>query len=232
MRAKDALFLHMGPGMNSHIESRLFQNTYPNIEFWDQGEAASFSHIVDKALQKMALNKKSIIAHSFGGLIATEIVNRVPEQVTRLQLISSGFHFKNSFFHLLTKINPLIEIQKPRSIEDFWKLYSMVCKKKEFLKYYFGNESSYFRYLELAKDSPPLRENVFRSVAESYLKHQLKKARSRFTGPVYLYLGEKDPLIDIQAEIAAWKSVFPQVKIKTYKDHGHFIHIEDQNFSF
>ena len=93
------------------------------------------------------------------------------------------------------------------------------------MKLYFGEPSIGGRIGPLLKTLPPLNFETFAAVSNAYLEGVNARAceASSYKGPVNIYFGELDPLLNVTKESAEWQSVFPQAKI-TYVKKDRALH--------
>jgi len=248
---KTALFLHMGPGLNAVTESMLLGSRNPAVDYWDQpsvtGENA-FSDLVEAAITKAkalaAASGKPIelIAHSFGGHLAREIIDKTPETVASLTLLSTGHDLVASFHTLLRKLEKDSETpaelllkmteylrENPGArLATFWLEVGMIVKDQTFGRPYWPTKELFQNFLAVFAKAPPLSFPTFKAVVNSFLrKRDFIPKRMQWKGPVSLILGDCDPLIQVSETVMYWQTLFPQLTKTIRKNSGHYAHIED-----
>lgn len=241
----------MGPGLNSTAESILLSSQNPTVDYWDQpavtGDRA-FEDLVDAAVTRaQTLAQASgkpikLIAHSFGGQIAREIIAKTPETVDSLTLLSAGHDLVASFHSLLTALS--VDTETPTELrlkattflhehpearlENFWTEVGMIVQDPSFERLYWPSIELYQNYTVIAEKAPPLSFPTFKDVANSFLrKVDFIPKRMQWKGPVSLTLGDRDPLILVSETEKYWQTLFPQLTKTIRKNSGHFVHLED-----
>lgn len=244
------LFLHWGPGGNAQIERLWFKDQLP-VYWWDQPHVSgegSFEKIVESTKSQVEVifetEKKPVrlLAHSFGGRIAQELCEIIPDKISQITLISCGHDPWMSFFHLahaLSKKNENLpslaeKMEKTRSFEDFWELIGMITHISDFQNCYWTNKEAQKKYASFAANLQLIDFPTFEWVMRGFENKRpaLKPSNRTKHIPVKCFLGEGDPLQDTNAESKAWQTIFPQCEVSIMKNSGHFIHFENPQESW
>lgn len=254
---KVGIFLHMGPGFNAQIEKKLLQSTHPNIIYWDQPKisepSAAFSKLIEATHERIqSLYKKNnnqpvhLVAHSFGGHLAHQLILKFPELIASCDFYSTGYNIPEGFLKLLTNIgnSPDTNADLKNEIQTFlttykktgnpnqdtWSYISLIVKDPAFNKYYWPTGELFQKYVNFASAVEPLDMASFQNILSDFLNSEFHPERpkaSKWSGQINIYLGEKDPLINTTSETSIWNKIFPQAKFHILKDSGHFIHLEN-----
>ncbi len=245
------LFLHMGPGMNAGVERQVLQNSYPNTVFWDQpiiqGENA-FVELTNECIEKSKSLYQTfrkpihLHAHSFGGMLALEMIKKCPEIYASLTLCATGSDPVFGYFQLLKRIvnsnetdpkikSKAIEFFKTHSeptLSTLWELIGMIAAEPDFMRLYWTEKNKFSKFKNLTANAPPIHFGAFHDILNSFLKNfdNIPK-RISWDKPCTLILGDQDPLISVMDTSAFWKTSLPQIEINVRKNSGHFVHIED-----
>lgn len=256
---KDALFLHMGPGLNSYIERKILSPSNPNILFWDQplvNESLEFpfSELIDKTIlvtEKLCQELQGpikIIAHSFGGHIAKELLIRNDNLIDSCHFISTGHDILGGYLNLINQIcktsPPNLNFQvaaqhlleqeiHSRNLKDVLdQCIGLITSTPEFMKLYWPKESQYERFARIAADAPPIDIDTFRLVLLDFLEHYYKTDLI-YDGKVKITmeLGGRDPLLTSKTS-DLWSKTLPKVNLRIAPNSGHFLHLEHEIDSF
>lgn len=254
---KVGLFLHMGPGQNAQVEKKLLQQHFKNILFFDQPKTPNklnaFNDLVESCHEQIKiLYKKNndrpvhIMAHSFGGHLANQLLNRCPELIESCDMYSTGYDIPAGFFkllrtigestrtniHLKNEIIDYIKLTQPNSsnhLTNMWSYIGLIAKDPSYFTYYWPNDKLLQNYLNIAAHTDPIDMLSFQNVLSDFLETKFNPtnpAICNWTGPMTIYLGDNDPLINIDHETKIWNKIFIQAKIKSVNNSSHFIHLE------
>lgn len=237
----------MGPGLNAYCERMVFGQDYPHIDFWDQPPCQSMNALIDRVVNKIEHMSKTanqpidLICHSFGGLLAVYALQTKIPRVRSLLLLGTGFFYKKSFENIAKALTTdpntapdvrveltsvLNKVSKDLIQKDFWSLFNAIVKDPEFMRLYWHSTSQYQNYKATLANAPSLSVETFSAVSNDVIEMNPRPSKSEFQGPVHLYLGENDPLINIPNEAVAWKTVFPKLQLTLIPKCGHFVHFE------
>jgi pimeloyl-ACP methyl ester carboxylesterase len=249
------LFLHMGPGLSSYVERKKFSALCPYIDFWDQPYVGDKEDAYSALIQSTAdrihyLFKRNnnqpirVIAHSFSGLLLTETLNRIGDEISSCVFLATGYAFKNVFPNLLKYLSDNPMTPKPlreefkkflSSIKDvdkkvFWDAFQEIVKDPNFMRAYFHKPSVYEVYLSISAGAPLIDHDSFVSVSNGIIDAG-PPGPSNYTGEIAIHLGMADPLLDLKQEESSWRTVFPKAKIYSHMQCGHFPHFENPSLS-
>lgn len=246
------LFLHWGPGSNSAAERAWYGEQLP-IHWWDQpsqfsSDATAFSELVDAAEAELkrvsdeASGSVSLVAHSFGGQIATELARRSPDRIASISMVCCATHPPAGFIGfaraLANELGSGEQAELLRSSADaaaqelkpetFWPLMNAVTTTPGFFPKYWGSTEKMQKYLELT-GGPAIEPAAFMALMNAVLMRgpiqQMKGAGEKI--PVRCFFGRQDPLINSENETKAWKEIFPTAT-STILEGGHFVHLENE----
>lgn len=244
---KSTLFLHWGPGAHAEVEKNLLPHLFPESDwsayhFWNQPKASSFSELVGAAVNEASRlankGKIRIVAHSSGGVVATEILKKIPNQIENLTLIGTNVYPEVAFVNLARRLGIRNEAyraaEKQLTSETFWPLIGEIMQVPNFGEAYWSKNSASqkSRHTEESAKHAPLDLAVFQAILNDWLKNPRKNEQIAYSGDVSLMLGEDDPLVVIPDEITAWKATFPALRVKILPHCGHFIHFESDPASW
>jgi len=243
----NTLFIHGGPGLHCAVEREWFGDTLP-ILWWDQPAVAGipdpFRALVAHAGHQLETMAKSIggrvdlIAHSFGGQIATALAREYPALIRRITLLGCP-HDRVSFFLLFARRileagheqpglrDALAAVEENCDENRFFALIGACYPRGEFPEIYFGPDSAAVRerYLSMFAKARPLDFATFFAVMQEFLHTPNSTQPAGFDGEVDILMGKDDPLLDLETNKQKWLGVFPQAEFKLV-DAGHFLHLE------
>jgi len=195
-----------------------------------------FEAIVEAAIERaraLAANGPiELIGHSIGGLIGASVADRIPALVAKLTLVSSELNPVRGFLRFGEKlaIDPALLASARRELTPatFWPVVTAIAQVPDLSARYWGRRAAATRdvYLKESSRNPGLDMAVFRAVMNDLLKNPRTLTAGKFTGPVDLWLGDEDPLIDATAESANWRAIYPQLRSEIMPGCWHFIHFE------
>ncbi len=251
-RPATTLFLHAGPGLNAHVERQVLGDRYPHIHFWDQPSlpqrAGAFRFLVDAAaaeVERLAAasgGRVDLLAHSFGGHLAAALLERLPERVGDCRLVSVIHDVPTGYLNLLRLM--AADAATERGLRDditaflaahpatrgdparVWEYFGLIVREAAVLRRYWLEPAHYRRYTELAATGPAWDAETFRNVLEDFLADYGQAPQPVLDKPVRIELGGRDPLLNLDPEIALWRARFPRADITVRPGSGHFIHLE------
>jgi pimeloyl-ACP methyl ester carboxylesterase len=244
---KNTLFLHGGPGLHSAVERVWFGDAL-NVEWWDQPSVSAdfspFSALVThsasriEALAASCDGSSNLIAHSFGGLIAVELVRMHPELIGSITLLGCPPDPIGQFILLARRLieagyvfpglrDALVEVEHSCNVNNFFALVQACYPDGAIPDIYFGPDSAAARerYLAIATQTTPMDAASFFMVMQPLLDKPYTMQRSAFGGTVNILMGQHDPLLDLETDSKKWRSIFPQAKISIV-NAGHGVHFE------
>lgn len=246
------LFLHMGPGMNAGAERLLLGKlpAYSAVDFWDQPASTgpgAFNRIAEaatvraEALAQTHGEPIALIAHSFGGHFAREIILRSPQSVHSVCLISAGHDVAGQFLRLLTKlsVNEETPADLAREMRDYlrnstgdavshvWEIIGWITRDPNFMRLYWSDRRQFDVFTHLTRDLPPLDFETFQCVVKDFLTSpSFMPTSMEWKGKAELVLGANDPLMDLRDCPAYWRGFFPQLEVEVRRSSGHYPHLE------
>jgi pimeloyl-ACP methyl ester carboxylesterase len=190
----------------------------------EENETVSISTIADdicELLDKLGIEKTSILGTSFGGFVAQDFALRYPERLNKLVLACTSFGGKNhvlpdniealSAFSTIADLNSLERIRKfmiPAFTKDFaennFDIIEQVCKLRGVNEV---PESVYLQQLQAA--------TTFDTQAEV----------SRITAETLIVTGDKDQVVPMQNSINLAKEI-PKSRLEIIENSGHLFFIE------
>jgi pimeloyl-ACP methyl ester carboxylesterase len=246
------LFLHGGPGLSSIAERELYQRSLP-IHWWDQPRsvvlfAHPFSALVEaaedevRALAQTSGKPVDLVAHSFGAHIALRLVSRMPNEIGKIWMIAPVHDIGAAFVRLATRLlehssaaeQLLAALQDFKSQSDyvrFARLAAQVTSFANFFDLYWsaGADARRVWYLDLLARRGVADINAFEVILRDFWTEASVAQPLPVTsaGPrgVQFVFGRDDPLIELDAERAAWARLFPLAQ-STEIAAGHFVHLE------
>ncbi|WP_205501758.1 alpha/beta fold hydrolase [Rufibacter psychrotolerans] len=131
-KGRPCLFIHGGPGAWSHSFEVLGINSLEDslqMIYVDQrgsgrsGKSPSGNYSLhrvaqdfDEVRQQLGHSKWTVLAHSFGGILATEYAYYYPQTISRMVLLSATLHLEPSMH---AQINRGVELLKPEDTAPF-----------------------------------------------------------------------------------------------------------------
>lgn len=222
---------------------------------YQQKPHQAFSRLVEATLEKVMDMYKAkgsspiaIVTHSFGAHIATEIIRKHPELVNRINLISPNYDLRKSFVNLARNVltasdiipEPVAEglklklklklksLASPISKDDFWEIINVLLKYPNYFKLYWASEEAMNQFLLIAKEAPEIHLESFINVSNDFLdRYQDRElVPVAWNGHVSVFFGQQDPMINMEAEKAIWRSIYPQAQIEVIENISHNLHFE------
>ena len=176
---KTKLFLHMGPGFHAEIEKSVFGTSFPEVEFWSQPDSHSFSTLVDHCEAKLLTMEKAVgtpialIGHSFGGQLATALVNRHPGKIEKMIILNSAFSpfecFINLGRHLKLVDENRAKFLRLATVEDKINFVFEISMQPQFSQLYWHSETRFTEYNSKAQHFASLNPDVFVQIFSDYL---------------------------------------------------------------
>jgi pimeloyl-ACP methyl ester carboxylesterase len=253
---KTGLFLHMGPGFHSLIEAQLLARHWPHLEYWNQPlisePFAAFKQLVDASKTKVnelysyTGEPIQLVAHSFGGHIATQILREMPEKIESCDFYSTGYNIPESFYSLLQHLqkdsateaglkNQIDIFIKSKNGEapnksEIWSYLTLISQDPTFFRFYWPTAELFQKYISFAANTPATDILTFQNVLNDFLDQhfQIENLKPvKWSGKINFHLGDQDPLLLLDSETKIWKTLYPQAEFNILKTSGHFIHLEN-----
>jgi pimeloyl-ACP methyl ester carboxylesterase len=247
---KPAFFLHGGPGLTS-LPERRWIGPKPGLEWWDQpriaaGAAHGFRQLCEACgaaflgYTAQASQPVQLVAASFGVHLALDLVDRFPNRISGLVLLSPTLDPQRAYLRLARQVLALHpgsvlreSIQaaqaQPGAREAFWSMVAQVLATPDFVDLYWGPGMPERRaqFKALLGDGSVFDFATFHAVLDDFLFSGEARPSSplAFTGPVCAVIGNADGLYDPATDDAELLRCFPQARIQRL-DAGHFLHLE------
>ncbi|MCT4643148.1 MAG: alpha/beta hydrolase [Bacteriovoracaceae bacterium] len=259
--AKSYIYLHGGPGMNSNPEFNIIKNKIElngdKIFFWNEpsslrpqgdtySDAFAFEASVKSALNftsevvsKNDLVKVSFIAHSYGSIIAANMINSLEIEVEDIIFISPALNYLPAFKNILNlAVGDFSKEDKAKALElknliglmgntfdDNWlKAFSIALTDKVLMTHYFTNTDSFLNYFQYFVGQFQFDVPAFFGVLKTM--PQQSYTRLNYTGKAKLIFGKQDPVSKVSEQLEVSTKIFKDVEVDIFDRAGHFAHIE------
>lgn len=242
----------MGPGGSSYVERTRLADRLPAVEFWDQPKtygSAAYTDLVRSCRQKLEdLSRDGspvdLIAHSFGGHLAVELMRSSPARVRSCLMVNTVTDLIGGFARLVNTaitdpsvpaelrgdLDKRLKAWRKRDDHDFPALIDVVLAIPDFMSYYWASPASYSEHQRIASQGPPLDLAQFMDVMAEFLRRDGGGALPPEGIPVRFLFGAEDPLSDFARECAMWRRFFPGSEFKLIPASGHHVHLEWNGF--
>lgn len=242
------LFLHGGPGLHARVERAWFGDALP-IRWWDQppsmpGDGAPMRALVAaaagevRALATAAGAPVSLVAHSFGGQVARDLADTIPDSIDRIVLLGCAFDPASAYLRfgaaLMAAGAGTEELARAlaaaRARLDGDALLAVIAASfgtPAALRHYFAPraETVAGRYIAELVAGMVIDFDTLAAILRDRHGHPPAISPSAFAGPVEVVFGDADPVCPPSADLAAWRQVFPQAETRIVAS-GHMIHVE------
>ena len=232
----------MGPGFHADIEKNFFEAKFPEVEFWSQPVANSFSDLVNLCENKMLEMQKAIgkpiklIAHSFGGQLAWAIGERHPEKINTMIFLNSAFSpfecFINLGRHLKLVDENRAKFLRLATVEDKINFVFEISMQPQFSQLYWHSETRFTEYNSKAQHFASLNPDVFVQIFSDYLAKKINApiSPSKFTGKVQIYSSVFDRLLS-EDDTLKWRHIYPKAQLHSLNLGGHYALFEDPSLA-
>ena len=216
----NTLFIHGGPGLHSAVERGWFGDILP-ILWWDQpsvaGDPTPFRTLVTHAsrqLETMAESsgvRSDLIAHSFGGQIATALAREYPDLIRHITLLGCPPDPIRPFVLFARRLleagcehpglkDALAAAEDKCDENRFIALIQAIYPDGALPDIYFGPNSTGVRdrYFDMASKTPPLDIATFFAVMQEFIYTPNLMQSAEYDGKVEIVMGSHDPLIDLE----------------------------------
>ncbi|QOG03500.1 alpha/beta fold hydrolase [Flavobacterium sp. MDT1-60] len=212
-KEKAIIFIHGGPSGNSTLFESTTAQKLANLGFYvivydRRGEGrsadpeAKFTYAeafqdLNAIYKKYNLKKASLLAHSFGGLVATLYTEKYPQNVSTLVLAGALFSQQETYDHILNSVTKIttskgdsIQLNKIKTIENLNK------NSAEYRKACFdlASENNYFKMPNPTNDSKKLYSDY---EASNFFKTNIRNKNA----PLLFYKNEKQNNIDSRSSL-------------------------------
>jgi proline iminopeptidase len=211
------IFIHGGPSGNATLfesttAQKLAEKGFYVIAYDRRGEGRSVDSTATLTyleaendllgiFKHYHIKRAHLLAHSFGGLVATLFTEKHPDQVRSLTLSGALFAQQDTYDHILSSIG---EDYRKRNevnmLEKISRISGMNRGSAEYRKACFdlAGENNFFNMPDPTRESILLRSGYEQS---SYFKGNIRNQRS----PVLFYQNEKNNNIDVKPILATLK---------------------------
>ncbi len=186
---------------------------------------------VESLVAKLKLTKITLIVHDWGGAIGMGLATRHPELISKIIVMNTAaFKSLEIPFRINILRNPVGEwfirsfngFAGPATSMAVTKKLSPLVKKGFLLPY--DNFNSRIATAKFVRDIP-MDKNHPSYMTLSTIEDELKTLNS-LKVPVLVLWGEKDFCFTMNFQ-KKWLEFFPNAKVKTFKDAGHYL-LEDK----
>ncbi|MFZ3228959.1 MAG: alpha/beta fold hydrolase [Pseudobdellovibrio sp.] len=238
----NTLFLHMGPGFHAQIERYLYGDEYSSIDFWDQPCSLSFEELVNSACVKVqdiyrtSNQQVTLIAHSFGGVLAEAISKVHPDIIKKIVLINSNADPFECFVNLAeytSKEKLDLDLIRNFTVPEKMKFVIEVASSPNFKDLYWTSKESQVHWEEVFSRFDFMNTDTFLKVFSDFLtyKEKIKSEKTTWLGVVEVYQSVNDLLLKEDKNSNDWMLRFPNVQIFRNQPGGHYLHIENKKFA-
>ncbi|WP_281310737.1 alpha/beta hydrolase [Flavobacterium flavigenum] len=262
---KTIIFIHGGPSGNATLfEGTTAQNLadlgFYVIAYDRRGEGRSIDseakftfeeafHDLNSIYKKNHLKKAIILAHSFGGLVATLYTNKYPQNVTALILAGALFSQQETYDHILNKLkkkyssNPE-QLKKISIVENlnkntaeyrkecyelagengFFKMSNPTAASK---KLYADYEAGEFYKTNIRNKSAPLI--FYQNEKQNNIDTKLYLKKIKTAGvPIFAIYGQDDGIFSL-AQINSLKKIIGEKNFAFIDNCSHYLFVDQQN---
>lgn len=237
---KTKLYLHMGPGIHSQVEKHLFELKYPEVDFWNQPLCQNLNELVGAACEKvMSLSQQgakpvTLIAHSFGGILARLILQTHPQAVKEVILVNSAMDpfecFVNTAPHVLPEKSVVdLPALRKSSVEEKINFIIKIATAPKFNEIYWQSKEKMHELGPVFARYPQLNVETYLKIFSDFLSKQktLFHESLKWGGKVKIFYSHDDLLLDKNKDVVPWLDVFPQAELLEFQGSGHYLHLED-----
>lgn len=240
-----SLFLHYGPGGNSHVEKKIFTDELPSTMFWDQPKVKTsespFNELVlQSEIKARSLNAKQVIGHSFGCDIAAKLITISPSQIDKIVLISPLRSIPSAMINLaknLLKLEDETELSKEfRAAEiekdnmdpaTFWGLITAIVSHPGYKNIFWNQKQVQDEHERLSKFAPEFDAAEWQTVINHYLFVEPEILYAKLKNKnVLVILGQQDPYLDLEKDLEYWEQLVGKNNFKVIANAGHWPHLE------
>lgn len=189
---------------------------------------------INAVLDKLEIDKITLLGHSYGASLATIFTSKYPEKVKSLILVSPGiFNFDSGFISFCNIISRLGKKEAIRLEELLYKSYSKDYTQSEKEEYnmlmrqaYFYDKSKVDYYLKQMKDiNNSKTQEIINNDLITY-NFDLEKGLKNISSPINIISGRQD-IFDFMAY--EYKIAKPTINLHWIDQSGHFPMFETSN---
>ncbi|PCJ16503.1 MAG: hypothetical protein COB02_16080 [Candidatus Cloacimonadota bacterium] len=183
-------------------------------------ESLTIETWVSEIFKKLPSNRKwNVMGISMGGLLAQEFTKQFPSHVKSLHLLCTNTGGKNNPYAL----NPETLkrwFSQSDDISDPLDRILRVCFTQDSI-----DSEVYQNYLSyLRKDPSPVVPKISRAQHRAVLEYSSRSFLSSIDAPTFIYIGEKDEVVPLDASLELLSSIKGSHLFKI--DGGHFFFLE------
>jgi pimeloyl-ACP methyl ester carboxylesterase len=159
-------------------------------------------------LDTLAIERASVVGHSFGSFVARRLALAHPDRVARLALIGSALSAANPVTReVRASLADLADPLPEKFVRDFQAGTAHLPLPEVFFE-------------RIVQESLKAPARVWRDVFEHLLAYDDAGGLARMTAPTLLIWGEKDALFS-RADHEGLAAAIPGVRVEIYADTGH-----------
>lgn len=259
------IFIHGGPRGNSTLfegttAQKLANEGFYVIVYDRRGEGRSIdttatftyqeaNNDLNELYKKYNLTKANIIAHSFGGLVATLFAEQNPEKISSLILAGALFSQQDTYNHILDSANKnyqktkdtlmlskIMEIEKlPKNSSEYRKQCYEIASKNNYFKMPFPTkeanllrenyEISEFGKNNIRNDNAPILFYKNESKNNIDTKPILKNLKGQIK--LFAIYGQQDGVFS-QKQLSALEKIVTKQNFKIIDNCSHYLFVDQQ----
>jgi len=266
-KEKAIIFIHGGPSGNSTLFEGTTAKKLANLGFYviiydRRGEGRSADpeakityaeafEDLNAIYKKYNLKKATLLAHSFGGLVATLYTRKYPQNVSNLIMVGALFSQQETYDHILNSVskiaatkNDTAQLAKIKAIEklnknsaeyrkacfdlasenDYFKMPNPTSESK---KLYADYEASEFHKTNIRNKNAPLLfyQNEKQNNIDS--RPFLKEIKAKGI-PIYAIYGKQDGIFS-NKQISSIKAIAGENHFALLENCSHYLFVDQQD---
>lgn len=217
-KEKAIIFIHGGPSGNSTLFESTTAQKLADLGFYviiydRRGEGrsadpqAKFTYAeafqdLNAIYKKYNLKKATLLAHSFGGLVATLYTEKYPQNVSNLIMVGALFSQQETYDHILNSVSKIATSKKDTTqLAKINAIEKLSKNSAEYRKACFdlASENNYFKMPNPTEASKKLYSNY---EASDFFKTNIRNKNA----PLLFYKNEKQNNIDTRSSLKKIKT--------------------------
>ena len=240
------LFLHGGPGLSAEMERRRYRTSLA-VHWWDQPRIPANTPKAFDALAEAAElevkhmadaqgDRVSLLASSFGALLALALLNRIPEMIGAVTFSGGVLDQRAAFMRFGRRLAQKLSDQRLRQAVDaaaenptrecLWTLINAIIATPGFIDEYWSpwavEQCTTMR--ELATQGTLLDFETFEAVVNDVLAVPPPPIPQDPRRYIRVVIGRHDPYAEM-GDVGHWRKWFPAATVELV-EAGHFPHLE------
>jgi pimeloyl-ACP methyl ester carboxylesterase len=237
------LFLHYGPGGNSFAEKEILGTLTDRINFWDQPKVkhtpTPFQSLALECERQTAKMTKpcNLIAHSFGCDLTASLLQKNPDSLSKIILISPLRHLPSAFINLgknllgkeeTTGLKTILETTGANvDATSFWNLVTQVTSHPLYNSSFWQSQACMNHFSSLTSKAPEFDAEEWQTIIHNYIFSAPQTNFNIFKNSnVKVILGAEDPYLT-PSDFQYWQELLGNENVSIIKNAGHFPHLED-----